>query len=56
MTHIIKTTRGNNIGQNIINYLTSKGIYGKVEITTIDTKRDVAQRINITTLKTTIKA
>lgn len=46
--HEIITPRGNNIGANIIAYLTNKGIYGKVEILTIDTKRNVKQRVNKT--------
>ena len=45
-THTIETKRGDNIGQAIINYLTSRGIYGKVQITTIDVKRNCRTRTN----------
>lgn len=50
MTHIIETPRGNNIGNNILNYLKSRNIYGKVEITTIETVRDTKRRVNVSTL------
>lgn len=46
-THTIETKRGNNIGRSIIDYLTERGIYGKVEITTIDVKRNVKTRTNV---------
>ena len=45
-THTINTARGNNIGYSIINYLKSRDIYGKVEITTIDIQRNCKTRIN----------
>ena len=48
MTHIILTPRGSNIGQNIINYLTANQLYGKVEIITLHTVRDVQHKIAIT--------
>lgn len=47
-THTIETKRGVNIGNSIIEYLRTRKIYGKVEISSIDTTRNVKTRTNIT--------
>jgi hypothetical protein len=52
-THTIETKRGNNIGFAIINYLTERNIYGKVEILTIDVQRNCRTRTNIAIIATT---
>lgn len=44
----ITTTRQQNVGQAVINHLTQLGVYGRVDIKTIDTKRNCATRTKST--------
>lgn len=55
MTATVTTPRGNNIGDNIINYLKQRNIYGRVRITTIETVRDTTAKACVTTINYELK-